>query len=778
MRRGIRLLVALMLSATLAQNALAFKVSDVRLEGLQRVSPGIVFRNFPVTAGDDVDSAVIAEAVRKLFGSGYFNDIDVYRDGDALLLQLQERPAISKIRITGNSVVETEDLIKGLKNTGLQEGDVFKQATLEKIRVDLVRVYAGQSRYGAEITTEVEQVSGNRVALNITVNEGKVATIRHINFIGNTLFSDEDLRDLFSLKLPNFLSFYKKDDRYARQKLAADLEKLSSFYMDQGYINFSIDSAQVSITPDRKDIFITVNITEGEQFRIKDINLSGQMVVPEDELTGVVNEKLMAGELFSRKAMTASREALVKRLGDDGYMFANVTPVPEVHEEDNTVSIRYLIDPGKRTYVRRIQVKGNTRTADRVIRQELQQLEGAIVSSTAIERSKVKLDRTGYFKSVNIETIPVPGTGDQVDLEYNIEEQRSGSFGASLGFSQDDGLIINLNVQQDNFLGSGKKIGFAVTNSDTLEEYSFNQLDPYYTVDGVSRGYDVYYRKRDFDEDDVAAYTTDEIGAGVNFGYPIDDNQRLSFSTNIEQVSINTSTETPQEIVDFISNEGDSYFNIIGKLGWSDNRLNKGIFATRGYSQSASFEMAIPGSDLTYYRARYNVKYYQPMDEDEQWVLALRGNLGYADSLGSNEFPFYKHFFAGGLRSVRGFKSNSLGPKGTPQASATDDPDPFGGNIIMTGSAEMIFPVPFLKDKSAWRTLAFFDVGNVFDTSCAAGNALCDEGIQLDELRYSVGIGLSWLTPMGPLSIALAAPLNDKSGDDTETFQFALGQTF
>jgi len=776
MKRGTRFLAALSLLGAMAQNAQAFPVADIRLEGLQRVAPGIVFRNFPVNTGDDIGAEELAGAIRKLFASGYFDDIQVARDGDALVLQLHERPAISKIRIDGNDVIEDEDLLKGLKESGLQEGDVFKRATLEKIRTDLVRVYAAQGRYGAEISTEVEQVGGNRVALNINVNEGKVATIAHVNITGNTVFDNDTLIDLFTLRESNFWSFYKKDDVYARQKLAADLERLTSKYMDAGYINFAVESAQVSITPDRKHIYITVNITEGEQYHVSDVNLAGNMVVPEVELAQLI--KIENGQLFSRRAMTDGREAVVRRLGEDGYMFANVTPIPEVNDSDRTVSIRYLIDPGKRTYVRRINIKGNTRTSDLVIRQRMQQMEGAIASTTDIDRSKLKLDRTGFFKTVAVNTVPVPGTDDQVDLEYSVEEQQSGSFGASVGFSQDSGIILNLSVTQDNFLGSGNKVSFAVTNTDSTTEYSFSHLNPYYTVDGVSRGYNLYYRSRDFDEDDVSSYTTDEVGAGLNFGYPIDDNQRLNFGANVEMVSVNTATQTPQEIIDFVANEGNDYLNFIAKASWNDNTLNKGLFPTEGYSQGLSFELSVPGSDLSYYRTNYNMKYYYPISEDHDWVMSFRGRMGYAGDLGGNEYPFYKNFFAGGLRSVRGFKANTLGPKDTPQAGSSESPDAFGGNVLLAGSAEIIFPMPFIEDQSSWRTLLFVDAGNVFDTSCPSSSVNCQEGIEFDEIRYSAGFGLSWITPIGPLSIAIGTPLNDKSGDDTEVFQFALGQTF
>jgi outer membrane protein insertion porin family len=452
-------------------------------------------------------------------------------------------------------------------------------------------------------------------------------------------------------------------------------------------------------------------------------------------------------------------------------MFANISPSPELHD-DNTVTVKFFLDPGKRTYVRRINVRGNTRTADEVIRQHLKQMEAAVASNELIEQSKVRLERTGYFKTVNVETVPVPGTDDQVDISYSVEEQQSGSFSASVGFSQNSGLILGFQLQQDNFLGTGKKVGIGITNSETLTEYSYSFVDPYYTVDGVSRGFNVYYRERDFDEDNSSAYSTDEFGGGVNFGYPIDDNQRLNFSANIEQVTINTNaTNTPAEITQYLLDEGNDYLNFTLTAGWSENYLNRGFFPTEGYSQGASIEFGIPGSDLSYYKAFYNAKWYQPLTDDRTWIISLKGRAGYGGELGGNEYPFYKHFFAGGLKSVRGYEQNTLGPRDSLG-------DPFGGDIMLAGGAEFIFPMPFVKDKSSWRTLFFVDGGNVFDSSCSAVAVNCNDGIELDELRFSTGLGLSWLTPIGPLSIALAVPLNDKDGDDTEIFQFALGQTF
>ena len=773
MKRCIGLLVTFFLCASLAHanSSSSFFIEDIRLEGLQRVSPGIVFRNFPVTAGDQVDASSLAQASRKLFESGYFDDIQLLRDDSVLVLKLQERPSVSLIKLDGNKVLESEALLDGLKQTGLQEGDVFKRSTLEQIKLDLVRLYSSQGRYGASVDTDVESLPGNRVALNINIKEGQIATIQHINIVGNSVYSDEELKDLFSLKLPHFWSFYQKDDRYARQKLSGDLERLRSYYLDSGYVNFSIDSTQVSITPDKKHVYITVNVAEGEQYTVRGVDIAGEMVVPEERLAKVV--RVEEGQIFSRRLITESQDAIASEIGNAGYMFANVSPTPELHD-DNTVTVKFFLDPGKRTYIRRISIRGNTRTADEVIRQHLKQMESAVASNELIEQSKLRLEKTGYFKAVAVQTNAVPGSSDLVDVEYSVEEQQSGSFSASLGFSQTSGIILGFQLKQDNFLGTGKKVGIGISNSDTLTEYSYSFVDPFYTVDGVSRGFDVYYRKRDFDEDNTSSFSTDEIGGGVNFGYPVDDFQRLNFGLNVEQVSINTnSSETPDEINQYLLDEGNDYFNFSVRGSWSDNHLNRGFFPTKGYSQSASVEVGLPGSDLSYYKALYNAKWYRPLNDDRSWVLSMKGRLGYGGELGENEYPFYKHFFAGGLKTVRGYEQNTLGPRDTKN-------DPFGGDVLVTGGVELIFPMPFVKDQSAWRTLLFIDGGNVFDTDCSSVSlaANCESGIKLDELRYAAGFGLSWLTPIGPLSIAIAAPLNDKAGDETEVFQFALGQTF
>ena len=772
MKRRFGVLFSLALFAFNVQ-AETFTVEDIRLEGIQRVDPGLALRNFSIASGEEVDEAELATAVRRLFKTGNFEDVQLEREGDVLILRVKERPSVSLIRIEGNSVIDDETLLAGLSESGLKEGDVFKRATLDRIRQDLLRVYVGRGRYGAEVETEVEPLTGNRVALNINVTEGKEATIQHINIVGNQFFSEEELKKNLDLSLPGFWSFFTSSGTYSREKLSGDLERLRSFYLDRGFINFNIDSTQVSVSPDRKSIFISINITEGEQYTVTDVDVTGDLVVSKEQLLDVIT--LDSGQIFSRQDVTESQTALESKLGDNGYLFANVSPVPEINAEERTVSLRYFINPGKRTYVRRINFTGNTSTSDVAARQTITQIEGAVASSEKIETSKARIEQTGFFSSVDVETVPVPGTDDQVDLHYVLEEQNSGSITAGIGFSRTAGAIFNLGLQQDNFLGTGKRVGVRLEKSDTRNELNFSYLDPYYTVDGVSRGFNFFFLERDFNNNNVSNYLTDEIGAFVTFGYPITDFQRISFSAGLENVKIKTSNSTTNptasEVFEFIDREGNNYTNLVSTIRWTENKLNRRQFPTRGTSQSAEISVAIPGSDLTYHRETYDYRSYMPLDDNETWVFSTRGGLGYAGALGNNDYPFYKNFFSGGLSTVRGYDTNSLGPRDS-------NNDAFGGNVEINGSLELIFPTPFIENSGSIRTLAFFDAGNVYQTDCLPGSTNCQSGIKLDELRYSAGIGFSWLTPVGPLSIAVAKALNAKDGDDEQSFEFALGRTF
>ena len=784
-----RLLLPAVLSALMIAevHAESFTISDIRVNGLQRVSAGSVFGALPLNVGEQVDDRQLVDATRSLFRTGFFQDIQLGRDGDVLVVTVVERPSISSIEIEGNKAITTEDLLKGLNQSGLAEGEIFQRATLEGVRNELQRQYVAQGRYSAEIEAEVIPQPRNRVALKITINEGTVAAISHINVVGNTVFSDEDLVDLFELKTTNWLSFFKNDDKYAREKLSGDLERLRSYYLDRGYINMDISSTQVSITPDKKHVYITVNVEEGEKYSVRDVKLSGDLKVPEEDVRALLLVK--EGQVFSRKIMTTTSELITRRLGNEGYTFANVNGVPEAHDEDNTVSITFFVDPGKRAYVNRINFRGNTKSEDQVLRREMRQMEGGWASTYLIDQSKVRLERLGFFKEVNVETPQVPGTDDQIDVNYSVEEQPSGSITASVGFAQNAGLILGGSISQNNFLGTGNRVSIGLTRSEYQTRYSFGFVDPYWTVDGVSLGYNAFYRTTDYDEldVDVSSYSVDSLGAGINIGYPISETARLTYGLTVQQDSIDTGRYTVDEIFDFIDAEGDNYLNFKGSIGWSESTLNRGVLANRGHSQSLVLETTLPGSDLSFYKLDYRGQLFTPISDN--YTLRFHTQLGYGDSYGSTaELPFYEHYYAGGFNSVRGFEDSSLGPRSTPStgtkpgtlADPDQDPLPFGGNVLVQGGVEMLFPLPFVKDQRSLRTALFWDVGNVFDTNCSSTQKRLSESCDIDfsNLASSVGVGLTWITALGPLSFSLAMPIKKPDDADTQVFQFSLGQTF
>lgn len=785
-----RLLLPAVISALIISEAHAapFTVSDIRVNGLQRVSAGSVFAALPLNVGEPVDDRRLAEATRSLFKTGFFEDIQLSRDGDILIINLVERPSISSVEIEGNKAISTDDLLKGLKQSGLAEGEIFQQATLEGVRNELQRQYVAQGRYSANIDAQVIAQPRNRVALKINVTEGSVASIQHINVVGNKVFKDQELIDLFELKTKNWLSFFRNDDKYAREKLSGDLERLRSYYFDRGYINMDISSTQVSITPDKKHVYITVNVDEGEQYTIRDVKLSGDLKVPEDDIRALLLSR--EGQVFSRKVMTTTSELITRRLGNDGYTFANVSGVPQTHDEDNTVSLTFVVDPGKRSYVNRINFRGNTKTMDEVLRREMRQMEGGWASTYLIDQSKTRLERLGYFKEVSVETPQVPGTDDQIDVNYSVEEQPSGSITASVGFAQNAGLILGGAISQSNFLGTGNKVSVGLTRSEYQSNYNFSFVDPYWTVDGVSLGYNAFYRTTDYDklDVDVSSYSVDSLGGGINFGYPINETSRLNFGLSAQQDDLKTGRYTVDEIFDFVEKEGDSYLNFKASVGWSESTLNRGMMATRGHSQSLVLETTIPGSDLSFYRLDYRGQIFKPLTTN--YTLRFHTELGYAESYGStSELPFYEHYYAGGFNSVRGFKDSSLGPRSTPSTGTRPgtlkDPDndnlPFGGNVLIQGGAELLFPMPFVKDQRSLRTVLFWDVGNVFDTNCSSAQKSRNEagcGIKYDNLASSVGVGLTWVTALGPLSFSLGVPVKKPDNADTQVFQFSLGQTF
>ena len=778
-----RLLLPAVISALIISQAHAapFTVSDIRVDGLQRVSAGSVFGALPLNVGDTIDERRLADATRALFKTGFFEDIQLSRDGDVLVITLLERPSISSLEIEGNKAISKDDLLKGLKQSGLAEGEIFQQATLEGVRNELQRQYVAQGRYSANIDAQVIPQPRNRVALKINVTEGSVASIQHINVVGNKVFKDDDLIDLFELKTKNWLSFFRNDDKYAREKLSGDLERLRSYYFDRGYINMDITSTQVSITPDKKHVYITVNVDEGEQYTISDVKLSGDLKVPEEEIQALLLSR--EGQVFSRQVMTTTSELITRRLGNEGYTFANVNGVPQTNDEDNTVSLTYVVDPGKRAYVNRINFRGNTKTMDDLLRREMRQMEGGWASTYLIDQSKTRLERLGYFKEVNVETPQVPGTDDQIDVNYSVEEQPSGSITASVGFAQNAGLILGGSISQSNFLGTGNKVSLGLTRSEYQSNYNFSFVDPYWTVDGVSLGYNGFYRSTDYDklDVDVSSYSVDSLGGGVNVGYPISETSRLNFGLSAQQDKLKTGRYTVEEILDFVEEEGKNYTNFKASAGWSESTLNRGMMATRGHSQSLVLETTVPGSDLSFYRLDYRGQIFAPLTTN--YTLRFHTDIGYAESYGStSELPFFEHYYAGGFNSVRGFKDSSLGPRSTPNKTDYDQkPLPFGGNVLIQGGAELLFPMPFVKDQRSLRTVLFWDVGNVFDTHCSSAQKKRNEsgcGIKYDNLASSVGVGLTWVTDLGPLSFSLGAPIKKPDNADTQVFQFSLGQTF
>ena len=779
--------VALLLNASLA-HAQGFKIADIRINGLQRVSAGSVFGALPLNVGEQVDDQQLVESTRALFKTGFFQDIQLGRDGDVLVITVVERPSIASIDIEGNKAISTDDLMKGLKQSGLAEGEVFQRATLEGVRNELLRQYVAQGRYSAAVDAEVVAQPRNRVGLKIRIDEGEVAAIKHINVVGNSVFDQAELDDQFTLKTSNWLSFFKNDDKYAREKLSGDLERLRSYYMDRGYINMEIVSTQVSISPDKKQVFITVNINEGTKYTVRDIKLRGDLKVPEDQITALL--LVQKGQVFSRKLMTSTSDLITRRLGNEGYTFANVNAVPTPSKDGNTVDIEFVVDPGKRAYANRINFRGNTKTEDQVLRREMRQMEGGWASTYLIDQSKTRLERLGYFKEVNVETPAVAGVDDQVDVNYSVEEQSSGSITASVGFAQSAGLILGGSITQNNFLGTGNSASLGLTRSEYQSKYNIGFTDPYFTKDGVSLGYNAFYNKTDYNDyydDGVSYYSINSYGAGATLGYPINETSRISFGLTAQHDSIEPGTYSADEIYDFIDREGKEFTNFNANLGWSESTLNKGILATRGYSQNLNLMVTVPGSDLSFYKIDYTGQTFLPVSASTS--LRFHTKLGYGNGYGSTDgLPFYENYTAGGEGTVRGFESGTLGPRNTPatgtyssagQAYYSDrDTEALGGNIMITGGVEYLFPMPFIKDNKSLRTSLFWDVGSVYSDKCYLSTTTGCDGVDLSQIASSVGVGVTWYSPLGPLSVNLALPIRKPDDAETQVFQFSMGQTF
>lgn len=773
-------MAVLLLAGASGAQAQSFDVSDIRVEGLQRVSAASVFNAFPVSANDQVSESELAAAARQLFETGLFEDVSLAREGDVLVIQVVERPTITQLNINGNEQISEDDLRRGLTEAGLAEGEVLQLSTLEEMERELEGVYQSQGRYSAGIETDVEKIDEGRVRVNIDINEGEVAKIRQINIVGNEAFDDETLLDIFELEdRPGFLFGWFSSDEYSREALSGDIERLRSYYLDRGYVNFDVTSTQVSIGADKSEIFITLNVDEGQQYRVGDVRFRGNLEISEQEARDLLT--IERGEIFSRQDLNASTEALRQRLGAEGFAFADVQGVPEVAGDGETVDLVINVDPGQRAYVRRIEFVGNTTTDDEVLRREMIQMEGAPASTESITQSRQRLERLGFFSQVEVDTERVPGEPDKLDVTYNVEEQPSGSVSASIGFSQSAGVIYGASLSQNNFLGTGNRVNIGAQRSDTFTSINFGFTDPYWTLDGISRGYNVFYRETDYEDSDISTYSTDAYGAGINFGYPISELSRLNFGASAEDITVKTYFDTASEIRRYVQDEGDSAQTLKLNANWTRNNLNRGIMPTAGSYQRVAIETGAPGSDTQYYKA--SARAQQLFALNDAWSLKFTGDLGYADAFGDDPYPFYENFYAGGLGSVRGFTSNTLGQRTTPAREGGRDRT-LGGNVLVEGSAEVIFPLPFVENQNSLQTSLFLDAGNTFLSSCYdvldedASRQRCNSGVDLGDLRYSAGVGLSWLTPVGPLTFAVAEPLNDESGDDTQFFQFSLGQSF
>jgi outer membrane protein insertion porin family len=784
----------------------AFLVSDIRIVGLQRVSTGSIFNVIPITVGDKIDIRKSSEITRSLFSTEQFNDIQIAKDGNTLIISVVERPSISLIEISGNKALETEQLLSSLDGVGIKEGEVYKRSTLEKVKSELVRSYASNGRYGANVEIEELEQPRNTLQINIIVDEGSGAKIKNINIIGNEKFSNEELLDRFELTEGSFFSFLNNNNSYSREKLEGDIENLESFYKNRGYLKFSIESSQVSLSKDLKDIYISFSLFEGKKYTISDVDIIGDIPVSLSAYTNVVSA--LKGTTYSQSQITGIEDFFINLLGNQGYAFAEVSPSSDIDEDLKEVKIIFNVMPGNRTYTRKILFSGNNTTQDYVLRREMRQFEGAWTSDQQIENSKIRLERLGYFKQVEVETIPVPLTDDQIDILYTVEEENTGSIGGNIGYS-DFGLMLGFNLQEQNFLGTGNTVAIGISKNVYSESYNFSFQDPYATKDGVSRGYNIYFRETDYGNYNVANYLSNSQGFGTQFGYPISDSQRLNLGLTYDKTDIDIGTQPAREIWDFVESEGSTFKTLTAQLSWQRVTLNRGLFPTDGSSTVFSLSTTLPVGDIDYSRFNFIHKYYEPISNN--FVFGFNIDLGYTKAFGdTDETPFFRNFYAGGPRSLRGFESNTLGPRSTqppcyqfnysdgscPNLLDTDGDDildapyynPYanadyrnrasiGGNIKVEGSLQLIFRLPFIEDQRSLRSAFFFDFGNVFSDNCKDYQINCYKP-SLEELRYSYGVGVTWITGFGPMSFAIANPQNAGEYERTKEFQFTVGNVF
>jgi len=758
----------LLLLSGMAQ-AESFVVENIEVEGTKKISLGTVLSYMPVKVGETLDTEVTSAIIRELFSTGFFDDIELLRRGNVLVIKVVERPSIGEINFDGNHDIEDEALKQAIDGLGMTKGRIFDENKLEKLELELQQVYYSLGKYAARIDATWRKMDEDRVAIDINISEGLSATIKSINIIGNQNFDERELLDLFQLEVSGD-GFFPNDD-YSSSKLTADLETLKSYYLDRGYIQFVVDSQQVTISPDRKDISISVNITEGEQFTVSKIELGGEMVVPVDDLNALIGFR--EGDIFSRKEINKAISAMQNRLGEDSYAFAEVRVLTELDEPSRTVSLRFLVVPGNRMRVRYITFTGNEKTQDNVLRREMRQLEGAMYQTSLVDRSKVRLQRLNFLGSVNINPQKVPETLDEMDLNIEVTERFSGNLQVGIGFSQEQGVVLNLGFTHENIFGTGKTVEFQFNNSNSSQQYVFNYDNPYYTENGVSRGFNFKVTNTDAGDNNTSNYLINQIRASIDYGIPLSEYDTVRLEVGAQQNDFKTTGGSSEQVYDFVRDngnkydkdtpdsaiDGEKYNTAFGILGFTKDSRNRRIFADEGSLNSISLE--VDAGDLYYYKLRY--LHQTAFALVDPLVLGVKGRLGYGDGYGdTQDLPIYENFTAGGVRSVRGYEYNSLGPR-----DSNDDAS--GGNFQVIGSAEVLFPVPAVASSETFRVGVYFDIGNVFDGV---------DSYATSELRQSVGVSAKWFSFIGPLEFSYAIPINDQSEDKVQNFQFALGATF
>ncbi len=751
--------IAFLMLATAAALAMAiepFVIKDIRVEGIQRTEAGTVFSYLPVKVGDQMTEDKAAQAIRALFATGFFKDVSIEADNNTLVVVVVERPSIALIEFKGNKEFDKEALLKGIKQIGISEGRIYDRSLVERAEQELKRQYLSRGKYAVEIHSTFTPLERNRVSLNFNVIEGDTAKIRQITIIGSRAFKEKDLLELFYLREPGYMTWFSKQDQYSREKLSADLETLKSHYQDRGYLEFNVESTQVSITPDKKDIYITVAITEGDKYTVSEVKVAGQLLVPEAEIRKLINIK--PGDIFSRSKLQESTKKINERLGNDGYAFANVNAVPELNKEKKLASFSFYVDPGRRVYVRWVNVTGNSKTRDEVVRREIRQVEGAWFAQEKINESKMRLDRLGYFTDVKIDNPAVAGTTDQVDVNFSVTEKPTGSVMLGAGFGSGTGLILSTSVSQQNIFGSGRALTLALSTSSYNTIYSLSYTNPYFTPDGLSFGYDIYDRETNAAAVNLGNYKTQTIGASLRFGVPISSIDTIQYGIGLEQTNISINSNSPLYYLDYVNAFGDSSFAIPATVGWVRDGRDSYLYPTTGVFQKAYAEIGLPGGNLLYARTSYQYQRYFPLSRD--YTLMANGQLGVGDGYGGKIMPFFKNFFAGGVGSLRGYKLNTVGP-------LDSQGFPRGGDRQILGNLEVLYPFPGLRNDHSVRLSNFIDAGQVSNGS-----------FQFGSLRYSTGVALTWISPMGPLKISLAKALSHYTADHHQFLQFTFGGLF